>query len=302
MKSRKLIKLIQSVGLAAAALLPFYGCGTGRDEPSLSAGSNVHTSAIIGGVIAGNGFTNVGDVVVRTSDTDPWFSFCSGTLIAPNVFLSAGHCAFFASAIFGDSVQMGIHFDPVLTSSTVVITDGTWIVHPQFNGHTFILPKPFNHPDTHDLSVFVMNRSIKNIRPAKLPERGSLAGLLTDEDDGEPITITTVGYGVQANAAQDPDQLTAGTRKASTSTLVAVYDTWLQESPGSGISCAGDSGGANLLGSSGLKANKPFVERVISTTTVANCNKPPPNFIMQYRLDTDSALSFLETYVGQDSD
>ena len=287
--------LMRSRALTAALGLTLVsGCNT-PVEQSVASNGGTRPTSIIGGVVAGNAFSNVGGLVVRTSETQPWRPYCSGTLIAPDVFLTTGHCAFFASALFGELVQLGIHFDPVLTIGTEVITAGTWIVHPQFDPRTFVLPTPALHPDTHDLSIFVMNRPVAGIRAARLPERGSLARSIEDDED-EPITITTVGYGVQAKGEAVTNQVTGGTRKAATGTLAVVDDAWLQISPDTGIMCGGDSGGANVIGSSGLAAKRRFVERVIATSTNANCNRAA-NFAMLYRLDTDSALGFLGKYV-----
>jgi len=298
MTSRRLERAILSIGLAAACLLPTYGCGAQPDGDGASARSDGRGTAIIGGVTSADGFVNVGEVVARVTETDPWIAYCSGTLIARNVFLSAGHCLAQASNIFGPGVQLGIHFDPVLTSNTSVISDGTWILHPSFvKGQGF--PTPDNPKDTHDLSVFVMNRSLadETIRPARLPERGSLANLLSEEDPGETVTITTVGYGTTVKG--DLDGVTEGTRKASTSSLQTVHPAWLQTLPVTGIPCQGDSGGANLLGSSGVKAHKRFAERIVATSIFFNCNKLQ-NIIFLYRLDTDAALDFLEPFVGHD--
>src|SRR5207237_4750319 len=105
MKATEYVEVMQSVAIAVAAgLTLFCGCGTApRDFVTDAIGTGRPTS-IIGGVIAGDGFKNVGEVVVRGSDADEWIPFCSGTLISKTVFLSAGHCVLLPRQIFGASV------------------------------------------------------------------------------------------------------------------------------------------------------------------------------------------------------
>src|ERR1044071_6127437 len=54
------------------------------------------TSAITYGFVdTNNTFPNTGAFVVKSSSTGQIFPICSGTLITPNVFLTASHCTVF---------------------------------------------------------------------------------------------------------------------------------------------------------------------------------------------------------------
>ena len=74
---RSLLAVLAAVCLAAAG-------GIGAAGPAL---------AITNGTADGNGHPNVGALVADSAYSDGTWTYCSGTLISPTVFLTAAHCA-----------------------------------------------------------------------------------------------------------------------------------------------------------------------------------------------------------------
>ena len=67
--------------------------------------------AITFGQPDGNGHPNVGAMIVEESGV--LYFYCSGVLIAPDVFLTAAHCTYFAAAYGADPHDVWVTFDPV---------------------------------------------------------------------------------------------------------------------------------------------------------------------------------------------
>ena len=131
---------------------------------------------------------------------------------------------------------------------------------------------------------------VPNITPAELPEAGSLSNLAKNQG------FTSVGYGAQSvTVNHGPTFHYADVRYEGTSDkLLAVNKAWLRismnPSHGDSGTCYGDSGGPNFLGAGAGETN------VVAATTVtgdAMCRATN----VDYRLDTDSARTFLGQYV-----
>src|SRR5688572_9219097 len=82
--------------------------------------------AIVGGQPDGNGHPYVGALDVQlTGRRIP----CTGTLISPTVFLTAGHCTRFFDA--AGLTEAGVTFDPVFSDQATFYT-GTVYTNPGF--------------------------------------------------------------------------------------------------------------------------------------------------------------------------
>src|SRR6185437_14031561 len=131
--------------------------------------------AITNGAPDGNGHPNVGALLAQQAFSDGTWEECSGTLIAPRVFLTAAHCDEGLS-------QVKVTFDSVYVAPGTTYT-GTWHADPAFNN---------SQGDPHDIAVVVLDRDVQGITPARLPTLGQLDSLR----QGDPIT--PVGYGAQS--------------------------------------------------------------------------------------------------------
>lgn len=132
----------------------------------------------------------------------------------------------------------------------------------------------------------MFDKPIKGITPAALPAAGSLSNLANNQQ------ITAVGYGAYevTNQPGGHHYLYNDVRGAATGTLNSITPSWLRVSEnratGNGGGCYGDSGGPNFLGNTNTIAATTITGDAIcrSTNTV-------------YRLDTNSARSFLKQFV-----
>ena len=226
-------------------------------------------AAITNGVADGNKHPNVGGLVSPTQYSDGTWLYCSGTLISSTVFLTAAHCA-------EDGERVGVTFDADYVAGDKVYY-GTFQADPLY-GHS--------QSDPHDIAVVVFDKPIRGITPAKLPTAGSLSNLTGSQ------RFTSVGYGAYevTNGPGGHQYLYDDVRMVATGTLNSINPSWLRismnPSTGNGGTCYGDSGGPNFLGTTNIVA-------AITITGDAVCRST--NVV--YRLDTESARTFLANYV-----
>ena len=232
-------------------------------------------SAVVYGQADGDGHRNVGALLAPQAYSDGTWASCSGTLISPTVFLTAAHCDW-------GLTRMAVTFDSVYVAATGTTHWGTWHADPRFRGA---------QGDPYDLAVVVLDSPVAGITPAGLPVAGSLSNLAKDQG------FTSVGYGAQAvTIDHGPTFHYADIRYVATSdTLFAINKAWLRISMnptlGDGGTCYGDSGGPNFLGAGGTETN------IVAATTVTGDFMCRATNVV-YRLDTDSARSFLGQYVS----
>jgi hypothetical protein len=232
-------------------------------------------SGVVYGEADGNGHPNVGALLAPQAYSDGTWASCSGTLISPTVFLTAAHCDW-------GLARMAVTFDSVYVAATGTTHWGTWHADPRFRGA---------QGDPYDLAVVVFDSPVTGITPARLPAAGSLSNLSKDQG------FTSVGYGAQAvTIDHGPTFHYADIRYVATSdTLFAINKAWLRISMnptlGDGGTCYGDSGGPNFLGAGGRETN------IVAATTVTGDFMCRATNVV-YRLDTDSARSFLGQYVS----
>lgn len=226
--------------------------------------------AITFGQVDGGRHPNVGGLVSPTQYSDGTWLYCSGTLIAPTVFLTAAHC--------GDgTARVTVTFDPDYQAGDKTYT-GTWYADPLYNQA---------QNDPHDIAVVVFDKPIKGIAPARLPAAGSLTNL----PGSQPFT--SVGYGAYevTNEPGGHQFLYNDVRMFATGTLNATNPAWLRISMNpateNGGTCYGDSGGPNFLGTTDIVAATTITGDAVCRSTNVT-----------YRLDTPSARAFLGQFVA----
>jgi secreted trypsin-like serine protease len=148
-------------------------------------------------------------------------SECSGTLIAPQVVLTAASCL--ADPTASDYVVLG-GLSP-FTSALFTIAASEVYVHPDFDSQTF----------AHDVGVLVLASS-PGVTP--LPWAATDLGAY-----GVGLSVSVIGYGITDPSTQTGD----GTRRG-TVVSISAFDggTFTTDSSAGHAPCSGDTGGPAL--------------------------------------------------------
>lgn len=246
-----------------------------------------------GSVDTNNTYSNVGTFIVQSPGGEV-FPICTGTLIAPNVFLTASHCTlYFERVLAPDGYTAFVSFDQSipwgdLTSPTTTLYGVSDVVtNPNYSQA---------QNESGDIGVLILESDVQGITPATLPSCGLLDQLVA-KNGLKSAVYTAVGYGVQDRVVgggtpyfQDRNPIP---RMYAFSTFSALNGGYLRLSQnpatGNGGACYGDSGGPNFL-----TVNDQIVLVAITITGDAVCRATN----VAYRLDTVSAQSFF-AYVNE---
>ncbi len=191
--------------------------------------------------------------LVRFTTVDGRFR-CSGTLIAPTVVLTAGHCTEGPATNVYVSFDDALQLDPLAPGITPAekaareahYIKGTAHPDPGWDGK-------LQFSKQHDQGVVVLDAPASSkwpgISPAKLPPVGFL-----DRNQGQlkNETFTLVGYGV--DIGEKKALVVVPFRASTTSYLMNVGNEVItfqinsRDSKAGGGSCFGDSGGGVFLG------------------------------------------------------
>ena len=245
--------------------------------------------AITYGFLDSNGtYSNVGAFIVQSPSTGKIFPVCSGTLITPNVFLTAGHCtSFFTQDLAPNGWTAYVSFDGSipfgdLTSNTSNLVGISEVVtNPNFNR---------SQSDPGDIGVLILDSNVPGLTPATLPTCG-LLDQLRAQNGLKSAVFTPVGYGVQNRVVgggvpffQDQNPVPRMFAFSSFNSLNPGYLRLSQNpSTGNGGTCFGDSGGPNFFTVNG--------QQLIAAITITGdlvCRSTN----VDYRLDTSSAQGF----------
>jgi secreted trypsin-like serine protease len=233
--------------------------------------------AVTDGVADSGAHPYVGLVVFYDANGDPLWR-CSGTLLSPTVFLTAGHCT-------AGATSAQVWFEEEVTRETGYpytggIT-GTPYTHPDF-GAAF--------PNTSDVGIVVLDEPVSLDTYAVLADLGTLDGLATQRGKQE-TWFTVVGYGLQE---VKPTEMAERTRLQATVRLVNLrsaltdgYNLHHTNAKGTGGgTCFGDSGGPVFLGDT----------NVIVGITSFGLNKNCVGAGFAFRTDIATAQDFIYSF------
>ncbi|HEX9423819.1 MAG TPA: trypsin-like serine protease [Pyrinomonadaceae bacterium] len=240
-----------------------------------------------GFIDSNNTYSNTGAFIVKSPTTGQIFPICSGTLIAPNVFLTASHCtAYFTSTLAPRGYTAYASFDPSipfgeLTSNKTKLVAVSFVVtNPNYNQ---------SQSDSGDIGALVLDSTVR-LTPATLPACGLLDQLVAT-NGLKGAVFTAVGYGVQNRVVgggvpyfQDMNPIPRMYAFSSFNSLNGGYIR-LSQNPatGDGGTCFGDSGGPNFF-----TVNGQQLLAAITITGDSVCRSTN----VDYRLDTASAQAF----------
>jgi hypothetical protein len=243
--------------------------------------------AITNGELDGDDHPNVVLIVMDVGGEPMWR--CSGTLIAPTVVLTAGHCTsnypdepFTGMRVFTESdVDNGDNNYPYTGPNSVEAV--SWAAHPEYETGPFFL---------HDVGVIVLEEEILLDEYGALPEEDQLDALKTRRGR-QDTTFTAVGYGLQrinpVFVQADRVRMVAYPRliQINTPGFTGDYSLLLSNNHSTGGTCFGDSGGPNFLSDTNVVAG------VTSFGLNGNCAGTGGVF----RVDRGDVLDFVEPYL-----
>lgn len=210
-------------------------------------------SAVTDGELDGNGHPYVGLMVALDANGNPLWR-CSGTLLSPTLYLTAGHCteapAVSATIWFDADVELGIPGNGYPFLGEV---SGTAFTHPQYDPNAFFL---------YDLGVVVLDTPVVMDEYGALPTLDQLDVMKTKRGK-QDVTFTAVGYGLQkafpdaASWKEQADRI----RMVAHPHLLQINTGFtgdasllLSNNAHTGGTCFGNSGGPNFIGDSNVVA------------------------------------------------
>jgi secreted trypsin-like serine protease len=233
--------------------------------------------------------TNVGAIVIEIPGYEPAL-LCSGTLIAPNVFLTAGHCtnalAFYIYYFDLDIDDIHVTFDPDATDESEWLSVADFQTHPDYG---------VSRSNPYDVGALILAESPTGVEPAILPEEGFLdqlkkEGSLRQGSDGADFIV--VGYGGTMDWPP-PVILFEDQRQFAVSDYQALLKSWLRlsqnQATGDGGTCYGDSGGPAFWTEPGGE------EILVGITSWGDAVTVATGFY--YRVDTADTLNFIEQFL-----
>lgn len=244
--------------------------------------------AVTDGEPDGEGHPYVGLMVAQDEDGNPLWR-CSGTLISPTVYLTAGHCteapAAHAEIWFDADVESGIPANGYPFDGDV---GGTPHTHPQYDPNAFFL---------FDLGVVVLDKPLEMAEYGRLPKLDQLDSFSSKRGQ-QDVTFTAVGYGLQKSfpdaaswkesalrirmvAYPKLDQINTG--------LTGDSSLLLSNNSNTGGTCFGDSGGPNFIGTSS----------VIAGVTSFGLNGTCGGTGGVYRVDRADDLEWIATFLEE---
>jgi secreted trypsin-like serine protease len=239
-------------------------------------------AAITYGQPDGNRHPNVGAMIRLRSDGQ-YRILCSGSLVAPRIFLTASHCTRFLEDQGISDVW--VTFDSKFTQQSNLI-HGTMHSNPLYNQA---------QSDPGDIAVITLDQAVTNVDPVQLPTAGLLDQMKADGTLNRAL-FTSVGYGVQ-EPQTGPGGITNPfpmERWYASGEFNALNKTWLRisqnQATGDGGTCSGDSGGPQFLGAGSNETNTQ-----VSITITGDVFCFATN--VDYRLDTPQARAFLSRFV-----
>jgi hypothetical protein len=241
---------------------------------------------------------------------------CSGSLLSPTVFLTAGHCTDTVGAegpgTGADTARVyfqqdaGVNFDPAtgvdpVTGYPETCAPGTLGVTCATSDelYNFGFANFAGFPNIRDAGLVILDQPITLSEYGQLAPAGTLDSLATRRGQNDTV-FTVSGYGLtlRTNANSPLPNISFRERLMAESTLVnlnsAMNGGFNLQTQGNGNrrggTCSGDSGGPVFLG--------PSTSNLIVGITSFGLNALCRGTDFAFRTDTAAVLAWIESVVG----
>ena len=204
--------------MTASSLVAACGCSSHHGDVS-SANSAVDTPGVAPRIINGTVTTQFPSVGKVGDATDYG---CSGTLIAPQYVLTAGHCAEGVSDTGGRFMIGSVEY-----RTTKVY------VHPNYNSNQI------GSDAANDIAIFKLDRPVTNVTPTPIYRSNPAVGQM--------LTLVGFGYGGTGTTGSDG---VYGIKRSGTTPIDSVSPTlisWNFDNNSESNTAPGDSGGAAFI-------------------------------------------------------
>jgi hypothetical protein len=234
---------------------------------------------------------------------------CSGALISPTVFLTAGHCADTEGGAVTARIYFqqdaGVHLD--LTAGVDPVTgypeycaDGTLGVTcaTVSEGNIYNFDYTGRLPNTHDVGILILNQPIQLSEYGQLPEPNFLNQFATARGR-QDILFTASGYGLtykeqihngKPNISYRERLMAEATLVNLNSALNAGFNLQTNgNGAGKGGTCNGDSGGPVFFGD--------YSSNLIVGVTSFGLNNLCRGTDFAYRIDQPEVLAWIQSFL-----